>query len=152
MKLNNKIATLYGPNPRITKWIYTGIVRAKIAYASIAWTHSIKTKKIEQQFEKLNRLICMIITPTRKSISHKSLEVIYNILPLKLHLEQAAISTYLRLKNILFTPASTKYSYLKHWETQINELGIITPDIDNTTALNFHKKNQGKHRHLWSRI
>ena len=43
MKLTNKIATLYGPNPQISKWIYTGIIRPKIAYASLVWAHTLHT-------------------------------------------------------------------------------------------------------------
>ena len=107
MKLSNKIATLYGPNPQITKWIYTGIIRPKIAYASLVWAHTLSTRKIELQFEKLNRLACMLLTPTRKSISHKSLEIIYDLLPLKLHLEHTAIASYGRLKNKLFDSNKT---------------------------------------------
>ena len=81
MKLNSKIANLYGPNPQISKWIYTGIIREKIAYCSLAWGHTINTQKITSQFNKINRLACLMVTPARKSISQDSLEVIYDIMP-----------------------------------------------------------------------
>ena len=101
------------------------------------WAHTLKTKKIELQFEKLNRLACMLLTPTRKSISHKSLEVIYDLLPLKLHLEHTAIAAYSRLKDKL-TDSDKANSHILHWKTRINDLNIKLVDTDKTMQLNLH--------------
>ena len=141
--LNNKIATLYGPNPQLSKWLYTGVIRPKLEYASMVWTHSINTKKIRQQFDKINSLACSIITPTRKSISPRSLEVIYDMLPLPLHLESTAISAFVRLANVLTPPTkNSKQHYFTHIQNRINDLQIIIPDIDKANKLNLQSKYQ----------
>ena len=71
MKLSSRIATLYGPNPQMSKWLYTGIIREKFAYASIVWAHTLRTRKVIQQFEKLNRLAV--------SYTHLTLPTIYSV-------------------------------------------------------------------------
>ena len=141
MKLSSKIATLYGPNPQISKWIYTGIIREKIAYASLVWAHTLNTQKIKQQFDKLNKLACAMITPSRKSISPNSLEIIYDVLPLPLYLQQKAIATHNRILPVITRPNKPHpKSHLLHWESLIQDLGIIYPDIDRTNALNLNNK------------
>ena len=48
------------------------------------WGHTLKTQKVKDQFEKLDRIALHMITPTRKSISTASLQVIHDLLPLAL--------------------------------------------------------------------
>ena len=84
--ISQKIAKTWGPKPHISKWIYTGIIRPKILYASMNWGHTLNTKKVKDQYDKLNRIALHMITPCRKSISTASLEIIYDLLPLPLML------------------------------------------------------------------
>ena len=139
--LANRMRQLHGPKPRLMKWIYTGIIREKIAYASLVWAHTLNTQKIKQQFDKLNKLACAIITPTRKSISPNSLEIIYDILPLPLYLQQKSISTHNRILPVIKRPEKLHCkSHLAYWEQIITDLGIHYPDIDRTSALNLNNK------------
>lgn len=67
--LGNVIARPWGPRPILSRWMYTGIIRPKLSHASIAWAHTLQTAKVKQ----------LMITPIRKSVATKSLEVIYNV-------------------------------------------------------------------------
>ena len=80
-----------------------------------------------------------MITLTRKSISPKCLEIIYDILPLKLHLEHSAISSYTRLKEVLTDTMHPK-THIAHWKQRITNLGIHIPETDKITKLNLHNK------------
>ena len=76
IKLNQKFSKAWGPKPHISKWIYTGIVRPKLTYASMIWGHSLSIKRNCVLFDKINRLAMHMIIPVRKSISTSALEVI----------------------------------------------------------------------------
>ena len=86
--ISQKIDKLWGPRPHISKWIYTGIIRPKILYGAMNWGHTIKTQKVKDQFAKLDRLALLMITPTRKSISTSSLQIIHDLLPLDLMIQK----------------------------------------------------------------
>ena len=61
------------------------------------WGHTLKTNKIRDQFEKLDRIALLMITPTRKSISTSSLQIIHDLLPLELMIQKAGLSAHRRL-------------------------------------------------------
>ena len=82
--ISQKISNTWGPKPHISKWIYTGIIRPKLIYAAMTWGHTLSLQKNKLQYEKLNRLALLMITPTRKTISTASLEVMYDLIPLDL--------------------------------------------------------------------
>ena len=90
--ISQKIAKTWGPKPHISKWIYTGIIRPKILYASMNWGHTLNTSYVKNQYDKLNRLALLMITPTRKSISTASLEIIHDLLPLNLMIQKTGLS------------------------------------------------------------
>ena len=58
-------------------------------------------------------------------------------LPLKLHLEHTAISTYSRLLDKL-TDSNKTNSHISHWKRKITELNIKLIDTDRTAKLNLH--------------
>ena len=98
--ISQKVAKTWGPKPHISKWIYTGIIRPKMLYASMNWGHTLNTSYVKAQYDKLNRLALLMITPTRKSISTASLEVIHDLLPLNLMIQKTGLSSHRRLNNL----------------------------------------------------
>ena len=48
--LANKMKQLHGPKPRLMKWVYTGIIRPRLAYGSMIWSNC---KKIEDNAETI---------------------------------------------------------------------------------------------------
>ena len=73
--------------------VYIAIVRPRILYAYYVWGHKASKTETLQALQKLNNLACKMITPVRRTTPRKSLEVIYNILPLDLQGQLEAIFT-----------------------------------------------------------
>jgi ribonuclease HI len=91
----------WGPSPKLTQWIYTGMVRPAFTYASFIWAHKTNTKLFKDKSQKLQRLALISIAPVRLHSPTIGLEIVTNTLPLHLFIEATAISTYLRLTNLL---------------------------------------------------
>ena len=139
--ISQKIDKLWGPKPHISKWIYTGIIRPKILYGAMNWGHTLKTNKIRDQFEKLDRIALLMITPTRKSISTSSSQIIHNLLPLELMIQKSGLSAHRRLNQVVpltwsgENKAKSQISHLKHWENLKTEYNLHYPETDKIRAL-----------------
>ena len=66
----------------------------------MTWGHMLNLQKNKLQYDKLNRLALLMITPTRKSISTASLEVIHDLFPLDLIIQKTGLATHRRLNKI----------------------------------------------------
>ena len=110
------------------------------------WGHTLNTKKVKDQYDKLNRIALRMITPCRKSISTASLEIIYDLLPLPLMIQKTGLASHRRLSNIVtfnwsgVNKANTKVSHLKHWENLKIEYNLHYPTTDKIKALNSGRK------------
>ena len=96
--LKSVIGKKWGLNPHLMRWAFTGIVRPKLTYACHLWSHKM-TETTKQKLSKLNRLACLSIAPVHKSTPTAGLEIIYNLLPLDLFVEQMAIKIHTRIQN-----------------------------------------------------
>ena len=72
------------PRADLVKWIYISIVSPRILYAYYVWGQKSEKSDLSQALPKLNNLACKMITPVRQTTRRKSLEIIYDILPLDL--------------------------------------------------------------------
>ena len=86
------VNTRFGPKANLTKWVYISIVRPRILYAFYVWGHKASKTETLQTLQRLNNLACKMIAPVRRTTPRKSLEVIYDILPLDLQGQLEAIS------------------------------------------------------------
>ena len=43
--LTQKTRSIHGPKPKLMKWVFSGVVRPKLSYASSIWFPSLKKKK-----------------------------------------------------------------------------------------------------------
>ena len=80
------------------KWIFTAVVKPRITYAALVWAHNIQTISKKQRLGQINRLAAMMLTPTRKNALTVSLEIIHDLAPLELVLQETALNAYHRLK------------------------------------------------------
>ena len=115
--LTQKTSSYFGPKPKLMRWVYTGIIRPKLAYGALVWAHKLTIKQ-HRELKQLNIIACMSLTPTIRSTPQAALEILYNIVPLDLHLTETGLKTYLRLKNHLDQPRSTELSqgHLSNWD------------------------------------
>ena len=97
MLLGNVFRNTWGPSPAATKWAYTGIVRPALAYGSIVWADKTLNDQVKRRLSSLQRLALLQIAPVRKSTPTAALELLYDIMPLHLFLQEHALKTAIRV-------------------------------------------------------
>ncbi len=97
LKTKEAIGHLWGPSPTLTRWAYSGIVRPMLTYGSIVW--AMEAGKFADAFSKLQRLAVLSMGHIRHSTPKTSLEVISNLMPLDLVVQELAIRTKLRIQD-----------------------------------------------------
>ena len=98
MMLRNVFANTWGPQPRITRWAYTGIVRPSLTYGSVIWARVAKSPDVSKKLRQLQRLALVQISHVRRSTPTAALELIYNLPPLDLFVWECALKTIARVK------------------------------------------------------
>ena len=125
------------------KWIYTGIIRPRLTYGAMIWGHCSKNKTMMKQLYNLNRAACMMITATTRSTPQASLEILYNIPPLDLHLQEIGLTTYARLQSQLGKPWQSKTTFkrphITYWNTMLRDV-LTEIEDDRCNSLNWDKK------------
>ena len=103
-KCRNLLATLsghvkhnYGPKPKLVKWVYSGIIRPKLLYACQAWANKVTPKQIKSM-KRLDRLTTTASAPIRHSTPQATLEILFDLTPIDLLIQQLGTSSYLRTK------------------------------------------------------
>ena len=114
----------------------------------MTWGHTLSLQKNKLQYEKLNRPALLMITPTRKTISTASLEVMYDLIPLDLIIQKTGLASHRRLHKItvLNWPGkgrnNNKKSHLKYWEDLKLEYELHYPETDKIKNFNWGRKYQ----------
>ena len=96
MVLRKTFQNTWGPFPKASSYAYTGIVRPALTYGAVVWAKALKQKYIDK-LKSLQRLALVQIANVRRSTPTSSLELIYNIPPLDLHILEVARKAYLRI-------------------------------------------------------
>ena len=97
MTTRNLVGRYWGLSPKVTKWIYTAIVRPLITYGSIIWVTALKKSSICKKFNSIQRLACKMITSAIHSTPTAGMEILLGLLPLVEHIKFTATSTSVRL-------------------------------------------------------
>ena len=89
----------WGPSPKLMKWAYTGMIRPVMTHGAIVWAQAVAEKvTLQKKLEKLNRLACLSVSPVRKSTPTGGMEVIYDIAPLDIYIQQMGLMSYWRTR------------------------------------------------------
>ena len=72
-----------------------------VSYASVCWVHELGLAKIREGLLKLDRLALLAISQVAPSSPTRGLSVIYDLLPLHIHLKHLGLMTYLRLAKLM---------------------------------------------------
>ena len=125
----SQVTKRWGPQPIYVKWVYTAIIRPRILYAYLTWGHSHGVGKRMQDLHQINKLACKIIAPVRHTTPRKSLEIIYDLIPLDLQGEYEAITSIVRQDETLrqtwigTNPKCPSYiGHRRHWYDLKNQL------------------------------
>ena len=90
--LKKSFSRAWGPKPVYIRWVYIAIVRPKLCYASVAWGHTVRLDTRKEALKKLNQLPATMITPVQKSTPVKTMEVLYDLIPLHLFVQKRSNS------------------------------------------------------------
>ena len=124
----------FGPKPKLVKWAYTGVIRPKLLYACQAWAHKITQKQIKQM-KKLDRITTTAMAPIRRSTPQATLEIMFDLTPIDLLIEQLGAASFMRTRAHLQQFAETPAGHLNRWSQIINRLNIEgETDIQESTA------------------
>ena len=92
---------LWGPHPATVRWLYEGIIKPSLTYGCLVWGHALKTKSILSKLHRLQRLALLPMSPVRSQTPTAGMEVLANITPLTITINELSIRTYLRIKSHL---------------------------------------------------
>jgi len=95
--MSNAMGKLWGAPPIMTRWAYTGIIRPSLTYGAYVWAEAMTKKGNVDLLLKVNRLACLMMGNFRRSTPTAGLEILFNIPPLHLYVQQRAITTHTRL-------------------------------------------------------
>jgi len=161
-KLFAAVRNNWGPKPNLIKWTYTGVIRPKLTYACMTWGHEIDTKFLIKKLKSLDRLATRSMATMHRTTPQASLEIMFNILPIDLHIQETGLNTYRRLSSNLPTtwdPPKTlrlrhATPHLKYWGNLAEELNIHfrqTDEISDTVWERHYTVNtdsfDGKSKH-----
>ena len=96
----NAMGSLWGTSPKMTRWLYTGIVRPALTYAAMIWARGCKTTSISAQLTRVNRLGLLTLGHFRNGTPTAGLEIIANVCPLPLYVKKVGAAAFLRAHSL----------------------------------------------------
>ncbi len=105
----------YGPSPKLTNWIYTGVVRPKITYAAHIWCGNISNYHLDKKSRQIQRWALTKMGPIREHTPIAGLEIITKTIPLHIHLQEVSLKTAHNFLAINFRLYSPPKGHLTRW-------------------------------------
>ena len=132
MKMNSISKAIWGPKPKLSRWVFRCIVRPMIVYASVVWAHSIDRPTLENKLRRLNRMALATMTMFPRSTPTRSVEIMVDLFPLHLWLQKEALCAYIRLAKLLpltWTGRQDKWkrrnvAHRRFWRDKVEEYEI----------------------------
>ena len=122
----NATGKLWGCNPKMTRWIFTGIIRPAITYGALVWAGGCQNSIMRRHLERVNRLALLFMGSFRRSTPTGGLEVMLYVEPLHIHILNEACQA-------------------------LRRTAVMKSDVDSNRRLDLTIKNG--HRQLcWSTI
>ena len=102
------------------RWLYTMCVRPKLMYAAHIWAANLNdAQKLELQ--KINSLGCRLMAPCWKSTPNRTLEIVWNMLPLHILAKGTALATFQRIKPLIRQYLKGDIGYQKGHLKELND-------------------------------
>ena len=87
MRVRNAMGKLWGINPLMMRWLYTGCIRPAISYAALVWAQACQKQWVVTALKRVNRLALTAIGHFRRSTPTAGLEIIMHVRPLDVHIQ-----------------------------------------------------------------
>lgn len=141
MLIRNAIGQIWGPTPRALKWAYSGIILSSICYGSIVWSRACASETIKNKLMKLNRLMALTMMPVRPSTPTAGLEIILDIMPLDIKIQEMALKAACRVMSINQTRwdgiGKNSLGHLRWCKNKLQKMGTTSFEFDDTRTLNL---------------
>ena len=138
MKMANITREYWGPQPKLMRWAYTGIVRPTLTYAALTWGHAIEEDGIIDDLRHVNRMAMSTMVKVPRSTPTRAMEIILDIAPLHLHILKEGMSTFLRLGRSVdivwdgvYPNLTYSVSHRRYWQYVTHDTGITNAEADN---------------------
>ena len=96
--LQKCVGQTWGVSPKVTHAIYTSMVRPIIAYGCIAWFNGLNKKTNQNKLRSVQALANRITLSAQKSVLFEAMDILVNILPVDLYLQENVVMAVRRLK------------------------------------------------------
>lgn len=90
----------WGLAPKITRWIYTSIVRPGLCYACLVWWPRMRVATMTAPLNRIQRLACICIKGAIRTTPLSALVVMLSISPIDLFVEIEALLFALLLRDV----------------------------------------------------
>ncbi|KAL0829761.1 hypothetical protein ABMA28_003248 [Loxostege sticticalis] len=90
----------WGLSPRITRWLYTAVIRPTLTYGALVWWTRTELTTTKTKLQRFQRLACSAITGCMKTTPTEALELLLDLRPLDLLIKQEAMMGAIRLLNL----------------------------------------------------
>ena len=143
MKISNISKAIWGPQPKLSRWLYRCVVRPMIVYASVVWAHSMYREVRIRKLRKLNSLAVHTYTLFPRSLPIQGIELLTDTFPLHLWLQKEALCAYIRLADKMTLEWSGRNnnrvhntSHRRYWSDKVVEydLEALLLDVDECFA------------------
>lgn len=94
------IGKRWGLKPKIILWLYKTVIRPLICYGAAVWWPRTKLVTAVNKLASFQRLACVAATGCIKTTPTAALEVMLNITPLHLHIQEEAAVAAVRLRSL----------------------------------------------------
>jgi len=113
--INKALHKTIGPSPKLTHWIYTGIIRPKIAYATHIWCGAISNFVLEKRSRQIQRWALTKMGPIRQNTPTAGLEIITKTIPLHIYLQEISLRTIHNFITKDFVLRPSPKGHLNRW-------------------------------------
>ncbi len=101
MQIKNAVGKIWGPSPWAMLMGYKSLIIPSISYGCLTWSRGCSTSSARKGLTRLNRLLCLSLGPMGRSIPTAGLEVLLNIMPLDLVIDELGLNSYTRLRHVI---------------------------------------------------
>ncbi|XP_062707608.1 uncharacterized protein LOC134288024 [Aedes albopictus] len=132
--------TTWGLKPKYIKWIYTTVVRPILAYGCLVWWQKGEVRTVQSKLGHLQRMCLMAMSGAFSSTPTAALEVLFDVVPLHIHLKQEALSCTYRLWVLGLleeTPVNRSSTHTSLFPLLVNWDKVVLAPSDLTIACNF---------------
>jgi ribonuclease HI len=114
----------WGPKAQVIKWTYESVIRPALSYGSIVWANKLRCKQ-KRKLNSINRLALLCMASCRKGTPTAGLEIILDLPPLELVIEELTLKTHMRLEI-----SGTLQGHRLFWQNKADRLGLKHEDFD----------------------